>query len=292
MDKVTIRFKRHHEQFVPENNLSDKAEIDYIEQLIRSSDSEKPQTSVNVEQLVTPKSKFHVISMVASAMIIGLLFGLSVFAFFIDSPVPQQVISMQIPNKSYTVVQAGVFSKLSTATTVQKQLQTLGFQPAIETISANRHRILLAISMNRAEAMNMLPMFLQKQVTSYVSSIPLSTKTIKQDTAFFSYCADFNEKMISTINEQLAEPNKREITAKWRKQMSQIHEKWADEAHQIQPELGKQANLAIVEMSIAQQKGIEYLNTYAGTGSTSALWAAQSQLIEAVLAEQRLRQFY
>lgn len=292
MDKVTIRFKRHHEQFVPENNLSDKAEIDYIEKLIRTSDSEKPQTSVHVEQRVPPRSKFHVVSIVASAIIIGMLFGLSVFAFFVDSPVPQQVISIQIPNKSYTVVQAGVFSKLSTATAVQKQLQILGFQPAIETLSTNRHRILLAISMNRTEAMKLVPMFQQKQVTSYVSSIPLSTKTIKQDTAFFAYCSDFNEKLISTINEQLAQPNKREITSTWRKQLSQIHQKWANEAHQIQPELGKQANQAIVEMSVAQQKGIEHLNTYAVTGSIAALWSAQSQLINAVLAEQSLRQFY
>jgi hypothetical protein len=287
MKKGTLRYTRVDEEWVPRTDQGADADSLSLEELIRESESIE-MVDMPTQQPVRAWLKTW--TAVASAVVVGLLLGLIGFASFVKMPSAVDSRTQTIAAKSYAVVQAGVFSQEAAAEVMRRQLLVKGIGAVVDRHSDKRFRVLIAVALNRNQALGITPALQQKGVTSYISDLVLPSVQTSAANNWFYANEQFSERALALIWGQIAVPSKSIITPEAIQMLGNWHAKWADDAHTLLAKASKRDEATIVAWSKSQQTVLSQLKSYLDKKDLGALWQAQTAVLRAILAEQSFRQ--
>lgn len=319
MSKATLKFKL--------NEVDEMTQLEQLEQLIRTSSiepavkgsdpmfdnnegtgpeenhleisSEHPQRFEQTTRLKPKRKWYTVVSSISAAVVIGMLFGLTIISIFIPSAgravvKPMQTTAPQstIAAIDYALVQVGVFSTTQGVNQTLQHLQTLGYTAAVDATNPSKQRVIAGIASDREKAMLLSRLLQAKQVTNYITPLTLPARQATKGAAFFTASQAFNQTIMTPLGQQMTTPSSKSISTKVVANLKRKHTTWVTAARRIQTTMTEPVRLAINTMSNEQLRLISILEAYVQNGQSAPLWQAQTAMINIILAEQRLRELY
>jgi stage II sporulation protein B len=203
--------------------------------------------------------------------------------------------AVQIPAKTYTFLQSGVFSTQQGADTAGADLKRQGFAAAAD--AGEKFPVYAAMTLNRDDALLLGQQFASKKIEVIMKTVelPQVTKakwTGKQPEQLQAYMAN-GDKLVQLIAGQsvkhLTESKSTPLDASSMDAVKTTHQAWAAMASAVNDGLSAEAKLAQQKMNSAMNTAVMSLDEYKKNPSAALMWQAQTSLMQYTLADKNLR---
>ncbi|CAH8769342.1 SPOR domain-containing protein [Paenibacillus dendritiformis] len=200
------------------------------------------------------------------------------------------VTDVNIPEKTFYMLQYGVFDKPEGAKTAIGELRDKGMAAMEE--QEGQHRVYAAIASAREDAMSLSQLLKNRQIDLYVREMSRSALT---QLAFQGNAADVEQFMedsdnvISWLTAQsvahLEGTESAAFAAKDTEQLRKQHLQWTQHMSKVQKGQPKQSADAWTKLVQAMNTAISAVNEYNKQPSTSHLWSIQQAVMQYLSAE-------
>lgn len=207
-----------------------------------------------------------------------------------------EVASINIPSKSYYVLQNGMFSSAEGAETAMQQLSNQGFAAASELW--DHYYVYAGISVNRDDALLLSHMLHEEDYETYIKAINLPTVRAaqwKDDSAetLQEYIVQGNQvaEIISSLTVMhLQQADAGDIDPTFMNSISTAHQAWNTLSAAVHDGVPEASKATIQKMDTALNTAMISLEAYNKNPSFSYLWQAQTTLINYVILQKQLLQ--
>ncbi|MBJ6362921.1 SPOR domain-containing protein [Paenibacillus sp. GCM10012307] len=202
-----------------------------------------------------------------------------------ENETPKTAVQLNRPETNYYILQYGVFSSQEGMQTALSQLDQRGVAAA--SSSVDKYRVYAGIASGKAEAAKLAELL--DGLNVYISrlTVPALTEVAFQgDSALLENFLLETDQLISTFssvtNEQLQkEQPQRFDGSPWKT----IHQKWTGLAAKLKQQLPENGKKSFEQMVQSLQTIAAALGEFDKNPARSYMWTAQSELMEAVLAQ-------
>ncbi|WP_088832864.1 hypothetical protein [Paenibacillus tyrfis] len=205
-------------------------------------------------------------------------------------------VPVQIPAKSYAVLQGGVFSSTQGAEAAAADFRKKGLAGAVE--GGDKHPVYVGMAGTRDEVLGLSQAYQQKNIEVIVKTLDLPAVTKvkwngKQADMFSNYMAQ-GDKLVKLIAGQTiahtAEAKPEALDDKVLQSIKSTHQSWSQTAAAVSDGLGEAGKKALPKMNNSLNTAVASLEEYKKNPSQAFLWQAQTAAMQYVVAEKELLQ--
>ncbi|PUA35665.1 hypothetical protein C8Z91_28760 [Paenibacillus elgii] len=205
-------------------------------------------------------------------------------------------VAVQIPAKSYAVLQGGVFSSTQGAEAAAADFRKKGLAGAVE--GGDKHPVYVGMAGTRDEVLGLSQAYQQKNIEVIVKTLDLPAVTKvkwngKQADLFSNYIAQ-GDKLVKLIAAQtiahVAGAKPEALDDKALQSIKSTHQSWSQTAAAVSDGLGEAGKKALPKMNNSLNTAVASLEEYKKNPSQAFLWQAQTAAIQYVVAEKELLQ--
>ncbi|MDO3676130.1 hypothetical protein [Paenibacillus ehimensis] len=203
-------------------------------------------------------------------------------------------VAVQIPAKSYAVLQGGVFSSAQGAEAAAADFRKKGLAGAVE--AGDKHPVYVGMAGTRDEALGLSQAYQQKNIEVIVKTLDLPAVTKvqwngKQADVFSNYIAQ-GDKLVRLITAQTtvhaADVKPEPLDDKALQSIKTTHQSWSQTASAVSDGLGEAGKKALPKMNNSLNTAVASLEEYKKNPSSAFLWQAQTAAMQYVVAEKEL----
>ncbi|GMX66490.1 hypothetical protein Elgi_57620 [Paenibacillus elgii] len=205
-------------------------------------------------------------------------------------------VALQIPAKSYAVLQGGVFSSAQGAEAAAADFRKKGLAGAVD--GGDKHPVYVGMAGTRDEALGLSQAYQQKNIEVIVKTLDLPAVTKvkwngKQADVFSNYIAQ-GDKLVKLIAAQTiahaADAKPEALDDKALQSIKTTHQSWSQTAVAVSDGLGEAGKKALPKMNNSLNTAVASLEEYKKNPSQAFLWQAQTAAMQYVVAEKELLQ--
>lgn len=205
-------------------------------------------------------------------------------------------VAVQIPAKSYAVLQGGVFSSAQGAEAAAADFRKKGLAGAVE--GGDKHPVYVGMAGTRDEVLGLSQAYQQKNIEVIVKTLDLPAVTKvkwngKQADVFSNYIAQ-GDKLVKLIAAQTiahaAGAKPEALDDKALQSIKSTHQSWSQTAAAVSDGLGEAGKKALPKMNNSLNTAVASLEEYKKNPSQAFLWQAQTAAMQYVVAEKELLQ--
>lgn len=203
-------------------------------------------------------------------------------------------LAVNLPAKTYSFLQGGVFSSSQSADSAVTDFRRKGL--AAVSDAGEKFPVYVGMALSRDEALELTRTFQQRQLEVMIKpfDIPAAAK-IKwkgnQIHLFESYMSQGNElvqQIASQTVVQLGKEKPEALDPKALQSIKATHQSWAGTASAVSDGLGEAGRASLPKMNSALNTAVVSLEEYNKNPSQALLWEAQSALMQYLVAEKAL----
>ncbi|CAG7655353.1 hypothetical protein ACFQI7_20960 [Paenibacillus allorhizosphaerae] len=203
-------------------------------------------------------------------------------------------VAVNLPAKSYTFLQGGVFSSAQSAETESANFKKKGLAGVYD--SGDKFPVYVGMATNRDEALGLSAQFQQKKIEVLLKpyDIPSVTKVKwngKQADVLQNYMGQ-GDKLVSLIASlsvsSLGNAKPAAIDEKALQTIKTTHQSWSGSASAVSDGLGDPGKSILPKMNSALNQAVVSLDEYKKNPSAAYMWQAQSSLMQYIVAEKEL----
>lgn len=203
-------------------------------------------------------------------------------------------LQVNIPAKTYTMIQNGVFSSLQGAQSMQSELKKKGFPSVTE--SGEKIYVYMGIAANRSDALALGQKLQQNKMEAYMKSytLPAVGKIIwngPPSSAAETYIAQGDKLVkelsgftLANLQESASASTSRSII----KSLKEAHRSFSAAGASFQDGIPNEAKTILQKMNNAMNTAVLSVEQYDKNASAAYLWQAQQSLLQYALAEKEL----
>lgn len=206
------------------------------------------------------------------------------------------VTPVQIPAKSYSFLQNGVFSSLQGAQIMLDTLKKKGLASALDSSDKPTVFVGFAKSKDDATALRQQVQTADKTIEVYIKSLDIPAATgirwsgLKPE-AVPSFIAE-GDKLVGTINElaviHLAETKPTALSDSSLQTIHASHQSLTTLTASLNEGLGDDAKPIVQKMTSSLNSAVQSMDEYKKSPSTAMLWQAQTSMMQYILAQKEL----
>lgn len=208
----------------------------------------------------------------------------------------EHIVRVNIPSKSYYVLQNGMFSTLEGAERAMQQLSSQGFAAASEWW--DHYYVYAGISVNRDDALLMSHMLHEEDYETYIKMVTLPAVRFVQwqsesAESLQDYIVQGNQlaEMISSLTViHLQQATATEMDASFVETINKAHQSWNSLSATVHEGMPEKAKSTIQKMDTALNTTSLLLEAYRKNPSFSYIWQTQTALIDYVILQKQLLQ--
>ncbi|CAG7631057.1 hypothetical protein PAESOLCIP111_03260 [Paenibacillus solanacearum] len=203
-------------------------------------------------------------------------------------------VAVNLPSKSYTFLQGGVFSSAQGAETESANFKKKGMAGVYDT--GDKYPVYVGMATNRDEALGLSAQFQQKKIEVLLKAydIPAVTKVKwngKQTDVLQNYMSQ-GDKLVSLIASMsvtsLGSAKPGAIDEKALQTIKTTHQSWSASASAVSDGLGDAGKSVLPKMNSSLNQAVVSLDEYKKNPSAAYMWQAQSSLMQYIVAEKEL----
>ncbi|ULL17860.1 hypothetical protein DVH26_27415 [Paenibacillus sp. H1-7] len=203
--------------------------------------------------------------------------------------------AVNIPAKTYSFLQGGVFSTVQSADAAIADLKKKGFTGVRD--STDKFPVYVGMTMTRDEALGLTEKFKQSNVEVLVKNVELPAVTKmkwngKASDALPNYIVQ-GDKLLQSMTpltvQQLSVSKPAALDAAALQSVKTAHQTWTGLSSAASEGLAEDAKAAIQKMNQAMNTAVVSLDEFKKNAAPSLMWQAQSSLMQYVVAEKELR---
>ncbi|MHC2203754.1 MULTISPECIES: hypothetical protein [unclassified Paenibacillus] len=203
-------------------------------------------------------------------------------------------LAVNLPARTYTFLQGGVFSSSQSAATAVADFRKKGLAAASE--AGEKYPVFVGMASSRDEALGLTREFQQRQMEVMIKSYDIpAVSQIKwngnQSDLFQSYMSQ-GEKLVQQISAQtllhLGEENPTALDEKSLQAIKSTHQTWSGTASAVSDGLEEAGRTTLPRMNSALNTAVVSLDEYKKNPSHALLWEAQTALMQYLVAEKEL----
>jgi len=203
-------------------------------------------------------------------------------------------VAVRLPERTYSLLQNGVFSSRQGADTAQAALRERGL--AAVTEAADKFYVYVGIAANRSDAASLVNKLQLKPEEVYVKNYVLpEVKQVKWNGAASDALPGFlaeGDRLIRLMSEatvaRLKEAQPSAIDETAMQQIRSAHQAWTGYAATVNDSAAGGVKPLLSPMNAAMNMAVLSLDKYAKDPAATYLWQAQSAIIQYVIAEKSL----
>ncbi|MDF2961920.1 MAG: sporulation protein [Paenibacillus sp.] len=205
------------------------------------------------------------------------------------------VTAVNIPGKTVTFLQSGVFSTSQAADSAQAELKKKGLAAVSE--AGDKYPVYVGMTLTRDEALGLAEQFQQKKTDVIVKSIELPALTkikwnAKPSDGLASYIAQ-GDKLLQTMAPltltHLSEAQPTAPDAAALQAVKAAHQAWTGLTAGAVEGLAEDARASVQKMGNAMNTAVVSLDEYKKNPGQSYMWQTQNSMMQYVLAQKELR---
>ncbi|WP_165972109.1 SPOR domain-containing protein [Paenibacillus piri] len=205
------------------------------------------------------------------------------------------VTAVNIPGKTVSFLQSGVFSTSQAADAAQTELKKKGL--AAVSDAGDKYPVYVGITLTRDEALGLAQQFQQKKTDVIVKNIELPALSkikwsAKPSDNLASYLAQ-GDKLLQAIAPvtlaHLTESQPTALDAASLQSVKTSHQSWTALTAGVNEGLADDARAAVQKMGTAMNTAVSTMEEYKKNPSVSYMWQTQNALMQYVLAQKELR---
>ncbi|MBP1966059.1 SPOR domain-containing protein [Paenibacillus aceris] len=206
------------------------------------------------------------------------------------------VTPVQIPAKSYTFLQNGVFSSLQGAQAIQDTLKKKGLASALDTSDKLTVFVGFAKSKDDANTLRQQVQTADKTIEVYIKSLDIPAATGirwggQEPEAVPSFITE-GDKLVNTINElaliHLAETKPTALSDSSLQTIHSSHQALTTLSTSLNEGLNDDSKPIVQKMTSALNSAVQSMDEYKKSPSTAMLWQAQTSMMQYILAQKEL----
>ncbi|SCW46280.1 stage II sporulation protein B [Paenibacillus tianmuensis] len=203
-------------------------------------------------------------------------------------------VAVQIPAKSYAVLQGGVFSSAQGAEAAAADFRKKGLAGAVD--EGDKHPVYVGMAGTRDEALGLSQAYQQKNIEVIVKTLDLPAVTKikwngKQADVFSNYIAQ-GDKLVKLIAAQTishaADAKPEALDDKVLQSIKTTHQSWSQTAATVSDGLGEAGKKALPKMNNSLNTAVASFEEYKKNPSQAFLWQAQTAAMQYIVAEKEL----
>ncbi len=203
-------------------------------------------------------------------------------------------VTVQIPAKSYAVLQGGVFSSAQGAEAAAADFRKKGLAGAVE--AGEKHPVYVGMAGTRDEALGLSQAYQHQNIEVIVKTldVPAVTKVQwngKQVEVFANYIAQ-GDKLVRLITAQTAahaaDAKPEPLDDKALQSIKTTHQSWSQTVTAVSDGLGEAGKKALPKLNNSLNTAVASLEEYKKNPSPAFLWQAQTAALQYVVAEKEL----
>ncbi|MCP3773996.1 hypothetical protein NLX71_11855 [Paenibacillus sp. MZ04-78.2] len=203
-------------------------------------------------------------------------------------------VAVQIPAKSYAILQGGVFSSAQGAEAAAADFRKKGLAGAVD--GGDKHPVYVGLAGTRDEALGLSQAYQQKNIEVIVKTLDLPAVTKvkwngKQVDVFSNYIAQ-GDKLVKLIAAQTigraADAKPEALDDKVLQSIKTTHQSWSQTAATVSDGLGEAGKKALPKMNNSLNTAVASLEEYKKNPSQAFLWQAQTAAMQYIVAEKEL----
>jgi stage II sporulation protein B len=206
------------------------------------------------------------------------------------------VTPVQIPAKSFTFLQNGVFSSLQGAQAIQDTLKKKGLASALD--SSDKLTVFVGFANNKDDATTLRQQVqaVDKTIEVYIKSLDIPAATGirwggQKPDSVPAFIAEGN-KLVSTINElaliHLAETTPSALSDSSLQTIHASHQSLTTLSTAINEGLSDDSKPIVQKMTSSLNSAVQSMDEYKKSPSTAMLWQAQTSMMQYILAQKDL----
>ncbi|MFB6363680.1 hypothetical protein ACFCP7_06395 [Paenibacillus elgii] len=203
-------------------------------------------------------------------------------------------VAVQIPAKSYTVLQGGVFSSAQGAEAAAADFRKKGLAGAVD--GGDKHPVYVGMAGTRDEALGLSQAYQQKNIEVIVKTLDLPAVTKvkwngKQADVFSNYIAQGNKLVKLIVSQTIghaSDVKPEALDGKVLQSIKTTHQSWSQTAATVSDGLGEAGKKALPKMNNSLNTAVASLEEYKKNPSQAFLWQAQTAAMQYIVAEKEL----
>ncbi|BFT74944.1 SPOR domain-containing protein [Paenibacillus sp. P36] len=206
------------------------------------------------------------------------------------------VTPVQIPAKSYTFLQNGVFSSMQGAQAIQDTLKKKGLASALD--SSDKPTVFVGFANNKddATALRQQVQTVDKTIEVYIKSLDIPAVTGirwggQKPDSVPAFLTEAN-KLVNTINElaliHLAETKPSALSDSSLQTIHTSHQSLTTLSTALNEGLSDDAKPIVQKMTSSLNSAVQSMDEYKKSPSTAMLWQAQTSMMQYILAQKDL----
>lgn len=206
------------------------------------------------------------------------------------------VTPVQIPAKSFTFLQNGVFSSLQGAQAIQETLKKKGLASALD--SSDKLTVFVGFANNKDDATTLRQQVqtVDKSIEVYIKSLDIPAATGirwggQKPDSVPAFIAEGN-KLVNTINElaliHLAETTPSALSDSSLQTIHASHQSLTTLSTAINEGLSDDSKPIVQKMTSSLNSAVQSMDEYKKSPSTAMLWQAQTSMMQYILAQKDL----
>ncbi|SFK70032.1 stage II sporulation protein B [Paenibacillus sp. 1_12] len=204
--------------------------------------------------------------------------------------------AVNVPAKTLTFLQSGVFSTSQGAAAAQSEMKKKGLAAVSDV--GDKYPVYVGMASNRDEAARLAQQFKQQKIDVIVKSVDMPALTkIKwtgKSTDIVSAFILQGDNLIQQITpltvSHLTEAKLTGMDASQVQSLKTAHQTWAGMTAGVNEGLSEEGKAAVLKINSAMNSAVTSLDEYRKSPSAAMLWQTQNAILQAALAQKEFRQ--
>ncbi|WP_159881150.1 hypothetical protein [Paenibacillus puerhi] len=203
-------------------------------------------------------------------------------------------VAVNLPARSYTILQGGVFSTAQSAEAEVANFRKKGLSAVSE--AGEKFTVFVGVAANRDESLGLSQTYKAKEIdvmlkTYEIPAVSQIRWNGKQPEAFAAYM-NLGSKLVQLIGAQtslhVVDKEPKPMDDKALQAIKTAHQAWSQSAPAISDGLGEAGRAALPKLNSALNTAVVTLEEYKKNPSASLLWQAQTAIMQYLVAEKEL----
>lgn len=202
---------------------------------------------------------------------------------------------VNVPAKTLTFLQSGVFSTSQGAVAAQSELKKKGLAAVSDV--GEKFPVYVGMASNRDEASRLAQQFQQKNIDVIIKSVDMPAlskikwtgKSTDNVSAFITQGDNLVQQIAPLTVSHLTEAKLTGMDASQVQSVKTAYQTWQGMTSGVNEGLSEQGKAAVLKISSAMNAAVASLDEYRKSPSASTLWQTQNAILQAALAQKEFR---